>query len=253
MKKENTAIRLRKIMSDQNLRQVDILNRTVPYCKKYDVKMNKSDISQYCSGKTEPNQDKLFVLGMALNVNEAWLMGFDVPMERDDYEDQTIITMEAKREAAVKLLEDGGYTVSFSDNSKDDVLTIINSAHEPVSCMHEYELLNKYESLEQRNMLTAESLAEIDLVALDKYKAARKEYARQWNMQFFEKKILTPFSQLNDENKKKSIAYTENLLSNQRLEEELTANAAHARTDIESTSEGRKYDDAIMDNDSEWK
>ena len=82
MKKENTAIRLKKIMSDQNLRQVDILNKTVPYCEKYGVKMNKSDISQYCSGKTEPNQDKLFVLGMALNVNEAWLMGFDVPMER---------------------------------------------------------------------------------------------------------------------------------------------------------------------------
>ena len=74
MKKENTAIRLKRIMSDRNLRQVDILNLTEPYCKKYDVKMNKSDISQYCSGKTEPNQDKLFILGIALNVSEAWLM-----------------------------------------------------------------------------------------------------------------------------------------------------------------------------------
>ena len=46
MKKENTAIRLKKIMSDRNLRQVDILNLTKPYCAKYDVKMNKSDISQ---------------------------------------------------------------------------------------------------------------------------------------------------------------------------------------------------------------
>lgn len=82
MKKENTAIRLKKIMQERNLRQVDILNKTLPYCVKYDVKMNKSDISQYCSGKTEPNQDKLFVLGEALNVSEAWLMGYDVPMER---------------------------------------------------------------------------------------------------------------------------------------------------------------------------
>lgn len=86
MKKENTSIRLKKIMSDKNLRQVDILNMTTPYCEKYGVKMNKSDISQYCSGKTEPNQDKLFVLGIALGVNEAWLMGYDVPMERNDYE-----------------------------------------------------------------------------------------------------------------------------------------------------------------------
>ena len=87
MKKENTAIRLKRIMSDRNLRQVDILNLTEPYCKKYDVKMNKSDISQYCSGKTEPNQDKLFILGIALNVSEAWLMGYDVPMGRNEFKD----------------------------------------------------------------------------------------------------------------------------------------------------------------------
>lgn len=82
MKKENTAIRLKTIMNMRGLRQVDILNLTVPYCQKYNVKMHKSDISQYCSGKTEPNQEKLFILGNALNVSEAWLMGFDVPMER---------------------------------------------------------------------------------------------------------------------------------------------------------------------------
>lgn len=82
MKKYNTSDRLRQIMNERNLRQIDILNLTVPYCKKYDVKMNKSDISQYVSGKVEPNQDKLAVLGMALGVNEAWLMGYDIPRER---------------------------------------------------------------------------------------------------------------------------------------------------------------------------
>lgn len=85
MKKENTATRLREIMGKRNLRQIDILNLTVPYCEKYDVKMNKSDLSQYCSGKTEPNQDKLYVLGLALGVSEAWLMGYDVPMERGNF------------------------------------------------------------------------------------------------------------------------------------------------------------------------
>ena len=83
MKKENTAIRLKTIMNMRGLRQVDILNLTVPYCQKYNVKMNKSDISQYCSGKTEPNQEKLFILGNALNVSEAWLMGYDVPMQAE--------------------------------------------------------------------------------------------------------------------------------------------------------------------------
>ena len=82
MKKENTSIRLRQLMADRGLKQVDILNLAEPICKRYNVKMNKSDISQYVSGKVEPNQSKLFVLSECLGVNVAWLMGYDVPMER---------------------------------------------------------------------------------------------------------------------------------------------------------------------------
>lgn len=83
MKRENTAIRLKQLMQERSLKQVDILEMTKPYCAKYDVKMNKSDLSQYVSGKVEPNQDKLFVLSRALRVNEAWLMGFDVEKEKE--------------------------------------------------------------------------------------------------------------------------------------------------------------------------
>lgn len=86
MKTSNTSERLKQLMRDRNLRQVDILNLTKPYCQKYSVKMNKSDISQYVSGKNEPSQEKLVILGMALNVSEPWLMGFDVPMIRNPEE-----------------------------------------------------------------------------------------------------------------------------------------------------------------------
>lgn len=79
---ENTAIRLKRIMGIRNLKQVDLLELVKPYCEKYNVKMNKSDISQYLSGKTKPNQDKLVILSMALNVSEPWLIGYDVPMDR---------------------------------------------------------------------------------------------------------------------------------------------------------------------------
>lgn len=84
MKKDTTADRLKQIMKEENLRQIDILKRTEPYCKKYGVKMHKSDISQYVSGKVEPSQEKLVILGMALHVQEAWLMGLDVPKERKE-------------------------------------------------------------------------------------------------------------------------------------------------------------------------
>lgn len=78
----NTKSRLQYLMATRELKQVDIQRKCEPYCKKFGIKMNKSDISQYVSGKVEPSQYKLMILGMALNVSEAWLMGFDVPMER---------------------------------------------------------------------------------------------------------------------------------------------------------------------------
>lgn len=77
----NTSIRLKQIMKERGLRQVDVLRLAEPICKKYDVKLNKSDLSQFISGKVEPGQWKLTVLGKALGVSEAWLMGYDVPME----------------------------------------------------------------------------------------------------------------------------------------------------------------------------
>ena len=44
----------------------------------------KSAISQYLSGAFEPKQDRIYLLSRALNVSEVWLMGLDVPMEREE-------------------------------------------------------------------------------------------------------------------------------------------------------------------------
>ncbi|MDD6788824.1 MAG: S24 family peptidase [Lachnospira sp.] len=81
--KVRTADRLKEIMERRDLKQIDIVRLCEPYSKEYGIRMGKSDISQYVSGKVEPGQDKLTILGLALNVSEAWLMGYDVPMARD--------------------------------------------------------------------------------------------------------------------------------------------------------------------------
>lgn len=70
-------------MSERGLRQVDILAASKPFCDKYGIKLAKNDLSQYVNGKVEPGQEKLSILGMALNVSEAWLMGYDVSRARD--------------------------------------------------------------------------------------------------------------------------------------------------------------------------
>lgn len=78
---ENVAKRLNLIMKQRGLKQVDVLNLAKPFCEKYNVKLAKNYLSQYCSGKNEPGKDILNVLSLALNVNPAWLQGFDVPQD----------------------------------------------------------------------------------------------------------------------------------------------------------------------------
>ena len=83
MEKTTTSIRLKELLAQRKLKQVDVLELSKPYCEKFGVKLNKNDLSQYISGKVVPGQQKLTILGLALNVSEVWLMGYDVPMERD--------------------------------------------------------------------------------------------------------------------------------------------------------------------------
>lgn len=71
---ETCGERICKALSIRNLKQTDLVERTgIP----------KSAISQYCSGAFKPKQKRLFQIAKALDVDEAWLMGLDVPMERN--------------------------------------------------------------------------------------------------------------------------------------------------------------------------
>lgn len=70
-----------------------------------------------------------------------------------------------------------------------------------------------------------------------------------------EKKLIENYKQLSDTNKKKVVDYSESLLRVQKMEEEqlhLIPDAAHDRTDIKPTTEMKKHDDDLMDNDEFW-
>lgn len=83
MTRATTAERLQQIMRERNLRQVDIIRLCDAYSMAFNIIINKANLSMYCSGRVVPSQEKLFILACALNVSEEWLLGFDVPMERD--------------------------------------------------------------------------------------------------------------------------------------------------------------------------
>ncbi len=73
MQKFKLCDRLREAMDTRGLRSVDLVEKTgIP----------KVTVSYYLSGKTTPRSDKLYLLAQALDVSEAWLLGYDVPMAR---------------------------------------------------------------------------------------------------------------------------------------------------------------------------
>ncbi|EPT95545.1 TPA: helix-turn-helix domain-containing protein [Streptococcus agalactiae] len=82
MRQYTTADRLKQIMSEKNLKQVDIIEKSKPFQAQLSVKLGKSALSQYVNGIQSPDQHKLSLLAMTLDVSEAWLMGYDVQKDR---------------------------------------------------------------------------------------------------------------------------------------------------------------------------
>ncbi|MCI5684251.1 S24 family peptidase [Enterococcus gallinarum] len=84
--KQSTQQRLNQLMSERGLKQVDILNMSIPLQERTGIKMSKSHLSQYVNGKSQPDQHKLYLLSKTLNVSEAWLLGYDVPKEDREFD-----------------------------------------------------------------------------------------------------------------------------------------------------------------------
>lgn len=84
--KEACFRRIRQGMELRGMKAVDLVQATG---------IGKSAISQYISGKYEPKQVAIHKIAKALNVSEAWLMGYDVPIQRAE-EIKTVVTKEEK-------------------------------------------------------------------------------------------------------------------------------------------------------------
>ncbi|WP_270597059.1 helix-turn-helix domain-containing protein [Enterococcus asini] len=69
----NFADRLREALSMKGISQAELSRRTG---------IGRNSISDYLKAKYEAKQDNLLLLANALDVNEAWLMGLDVDMEK---------------------------------------------------------------------------------------------------------------------------------------------------------------------------
>ena len=79
--------RLKKALDIRNIKPVELHEKTG---------ISESLISKYLSGIAIARQRKVSLLSDALNVNEVWLLGYDVPMEKDILDDKKLDTISLK-------------------------------------------------------------------------------------------------------------------------------------------------------------
>ena len=81
MEKALLKDRLKEAMILRNLKQVDLMERG---------NFDKGQLSSWLSGKYKPRQINIDKLAEILNIDEAWLMGYDVPMKRKSDEEKVV-------------------------------------------------------------------------------------------------------------------------------------------------------------------
>ena len=96
MEQESFANRLSKALIIRDMKPIDLAKKSG---------INKATISEYLAGKYNAKQNNIYLLAKALNVNEAWLMGFDTSIDRTpDNKRSQIMTYTANDDSMLPLL-----------------------------------------------------------------------------------------------------------------------------------------------------
>lgn len=102
--------------------------------------INKSTISQYIQGVYQPKRARIELFAKILNVNEAWLTGYDVPMERNNQDNRFLSLRSNGRKQYESFMQEA--TMYFNDEkiSLEDKEKIFQSLQD---VFFEVKLLNK--------------------------------------------------------------------------------------------------------------
>lgn len=93
-----TADRLKTIMHNRDIRQIDIAQITG---------IHKGTISHYITGRLVPKSDAIVKMSSTLGVSELWLMGHDVPMTVEV--DPEAVRNQAIADIALRMQTDDRY------------------------------------------------------------------------------------------------------------------------------------------------
>ena len=99
--------RLNKAIALRRIKPIELSEKTG---------IDKSKISSYMSGRYKAKQDGVYLLAQALNVNEIWLMGYDVPMERQKVESNVFPTTDVPQKVPVVGKISAGLPILATEN-----------------------------------------------------------------------------------------------------------------------------------------
>lgn len=111
------AQRLKEAMEAKGLKQVDVIRLAEPIGREYNVRIGKSHMSQYLSGKSEPRKDILGVLAKTLEVDESWLAGEETEATVPENRSGSSYTASSEHKKERTDVEDSTRTVSDAGSS----------------------------------------------------------------------------------------------------------------------------------------
>jgi len=107
--------RLNKIMNIRNIKPIELSNKTG---------IAKSQISHWLAGTYKAKQDSLTILAEFFDVDETWLMGFDVPMKSE----RKKLSQEEELELLKDVLTRKGFLDKDEKISEEDFNKLIEFA-----------------------------------------------------------------------------------------------------------------------------
>ena len=112
--------RLREALEKRNMKAAELSKKTnVP----------EGAISYYLAGKSQPKGDRLHILCVALNVSEAGMLGYDIPMERtaEQKKNDDLVKIIAQMRKDPKFFEIVSKLAELPAEQYDSLTTIISA------------------------------------------------------------------------------------------------------------------------------
>lgn len=112
--------RLREALNKREMKASELSKKTgVP----------EGAISYYLAGKSQPKGDRLYTMCAALSVSEAWMLGYDIPMERtaEQKKNDDLVKIIAQMRKDSKFYEVVSKMAELPSEQYDSLTTIISA------------------------------------------------------------------------------------------------------------------------------